>query len=105
MDYHIARESEDIRDAFLMGEFGYIEKLSQLPEFAKYYANYKGQDVQTLSSRLLTLYQMMEEGKIKQEDEEKVELQMICCSLAIEDEIRRLILQKRNEIEKSSIQK
>jgi hypothetical protein len=105
MDYHIAKETEDIRDAFLIAEFEYIEKLVKIPGFSLYYSKYKDQDVQTLSSRLLTLYQMMEEGKITKPDEKKVELQMICCCLAIEDEIRRLILLKREEIAESTKQK
>ncbi len=99
-DFHISRETEDIRDAFLMSEFEYIEQLSQLPQFAEYYNNYKKEDTDSLSRKLLSLYQMMESGKIPEDSEDKVELQMICCSLAIEDKIRELILTKRKEIEK-----
>ena len=102
-DFHISKETEDIRDALLLSEFDYIKELIKKPGFVDYYKSYKGQDIDLLSNQLLTLHKMMEEGKIRKADEEKVELQMICCCLAIEDEIRELLLLKRSELEEKII--
>ena len=104
-DFHISKETEDLRDNFLLSEFDYIKDLVKTPGFASYYQTYKGEDIDVLTNKLLTLHQMMEEGKIKRTDEEKVELQMICCCLAIEDEIRELILLKRNELAEHIIER
>ena len=100
-DYHISKETEEIRDAFLVSEFPYIEELIKTRGFADYYNKYKNENVDLLSKKLITLYTMMEEGKIEEGNEEKIELQMICCCLAIEDKIRDLILLKRKEIAES----
>ena len=102
-DFHISRDTEDLRDSFLISEFEYIAELAKTPAFKAYYQQYKGEDIDVLSNRLKALHQMMDEGKIKKEDEEKVELQMICCCLAIEDEIRELIMLKRSELEEKII--
>ena len=96
MDYHISKETEDFRNSFLLAEFDYIEnELVKDPEFAKRYNDeYRGQDIDFLTRKLQALYKMMEEGKIEEGKEEEVEKQMICCCLAIEDEIKELILVK-----------
>ena len=105
-DFHISRETEKIRDDILISKFGRIEELVKKPGFAEYYKlYYRGQDIDVLSNKLLTLHKMVEEGKIKEKDQEKVELQMICCCLAIEDEIRELILLKREELSEDIIER
>lgn len=102
-NFHISRDTEDLRNSFLLSEFEYIDELTKTPGFAEYYQTYKGQDIDLLTNKLNSLHQMMEEGKINEADEDKVELQMLCCCLAIEDEIRELIMLKRREAEEKII--
>ena len=89
MDYNYSGETADTRDAFLESEIDYLKQLVQIPEFLQVYEQYKNFGVSQLSERLKVLTEMMERGEVREEDEGKVELEVMCCCLAIEDAVRR----------------
>ena len=89
MDFHFPIELEEFRQEFLKAEVDYLEKLVRIPEFIDYYYKFKNMPEDKLINKLETLYQMMENCQIKEQDESNVELQMICCCLAIEDYVKR----------------
>ena len=90
MDYNYSDEIAHTRDTFLTSEIDYLRQLSQVPEFIDLYSKFKGKRASELSTRLVNLTQMMENGQIKEEDERKVELEIMCCCLAIEDATKSL---------------
>ena len=90
MDHNYSEETAHTRDTFLISEIDYLRQLSQMPAFIDLYKQYRGVKASELSSRLVTLTQMMENGEVKEEDEEKVELDIMCCCLAIEDATKSL---------------
>ena len=90
MEHNYSEEIANARDVFLTSEIDYLKQLSQVPEFLKLYESYKNVGASKLSARLLTLTQMMENGEVKEEDEKKVELEVMCCCLAIEDAVKLL---------------
>ena len=90
MDHNYSSEIAHTRDSFLISEFEYLKQLSQVPEFIDLYNNFKGVSASELSTRLVNLTQMMENGQIKEEDEKKVELEIMCCCLAIGDATKSL---------------
>lgn len=106
MDHNYSEEVANTRDVFLTSEIDYLKKLSQVPEFMELYNSFKTIGVSTLSSRLVTLTQMMENGEVKEEDEKKVELEVMCCCLAIEDAVKSLgekTLRPNNETEITNV--
>ena len=90
MGHNFEKEVADTRDAFLTSEIDYLKKLVQVPGFLELYQSFKSFNVGDLSNRLLTLTQMMENGEVKEEDASKVELEIMCCCLAIEDAAKSL---------------
>ena len=90
MEHNFSEEIANARDVFLTSEFEYLKQLSKVPEFLKLYNSFKNVGASKLSARLLTLTQMMENGEVKEEDEKKVELEIMCCCLAIEDAVKSL---------------
>ena len=90
MEHNFSEEIANARDVFLTNEIDYLKQLSQLPEFLELYNSFKNIGASKLSARLLTLTQMMENGEVKEEDEGKVELEVMCCCLAIEDAVKSL---------------
>ena len=99
MDHNYSGEITNIRDTFINSEIDYIKKLSQVPEFLELYAAYSEVPVDELSGRLTGLLEKMENGEIKQENEKSVELEMICCCLAIKDAVlkKQLVLTPSGE--------
>ena len=89
MEHNYLEEIANTRDAFLKSEIDYIKQLAQIPEFLQLYEKYKTVGASKLSARLQVLTQMMENGEVKEEDEDKVELEVMCCCLAIEDAVKR----------------
>lgn len=67
-NFHISSETEDLRNNLLLSEFEYIDELTKKPGFAEYYKTYRGEDIDVLTNKLLSLYKMMDEGKIREED-------------------------------------
>jgi len=90
MEHNFSEEIAHARDTFLTSEIDYLKQLSQVPEFLELYNSFKTVGASKLSARLLTLTQMMENGEVKEEDEKKVELEVMCCCLAIEDAVKSL---------------
>ena len=90
MEHNFSEEIAHTRDTFLTSEIDYLKQLSQVPEFLELYNSFKNVGASKLSARLLTLTQMMENGEVKEEDEKKVELEVMCCCLAIEDAVKSL---------------
>lgn len=106
MEHNYSEEISHVRDTFLTSEIDYLKQLSQIPEFLDLYNSFKTVSASKLSARLLTLTQMMENGEIKEEDENEVELEIMCCCLAIEDAAKSLggkIIMPINEEEMTSI--
>ena len=90
MEHNFSEEIAHARDTFLTSEIDYLKQLSQVPEFLELYNSFKTVSASKLSARLLTLTQMMENGEVKEEDEKKIELEVMCCCLAIEDAVKSL---------------
>ena len=90
MEHNFSEEIAHARDTFLTSEIDYLKQLSQMPEFLELYNSFRNVGASKLSARLLTLTQMMENGEVKEEDEKKVELEVMCCCLAIEDAVKSL---------------
>lgn len=90
MEHNYSDEIAITRDTFLTSEIDYLKQLAQVPEFIGLYNQYRGVKASELSARLVTLTQMMENGQVKEDDEKKVELEVMCCCLAIEDATKSL---------------
>ncbi len=90
MEHNFSEETAHTRDTFLTSEIDYLKQLSQVPEFIDLYNKFRSVKASELSARLVTLTQMMENGQVKEEDEKKVELEVMCCCLAIEDATKSL---------------
>ena len=88
MDNNYSGETAFLRDEFLNSEVDYLKQLINVPEFFELYGEYRGLGTSALSQRLVALSTLMESGQIKEEDEGKIELEMICCCLAIEDALK-----------------
>ena len=84
----------EVQRIFVSMEKEYIEQLIRIPEFQEYlmkYFTYSNENLMGLFSRM---QQQMDNGEIKEEDEEKIELSMIACILAMSEKVKRLILTK-----------
>ena len=90
MEHNFSEEIAHTRDIFLTSEIDYLKQLSQVPEFLELYESFKNIGASKLSARLLTLTQKMENGEVKEEDEKKVELEVMCCCLAIQDAVKSI---------------
>ncbi len=88
MEHNFSEEIAHTRDTFLTSELDYLKQLSQVPEFWELYNKYKNVSVSELSQRLVTLTEMMENGQVNEDVEGHVELDIMCCCLAIEDAIK-----------------
>ena len=99
MDFKYTSDLEEFRKEFLKSEVEYLEQLIKVPEFIDYYIKFQDYNPTELIKRLEILYSMIEECRIEEKYESKVELQMICCCLAIEDYIKRQSLIKAIEDE------
>jgi hypothetical protein len=90
MEHNYSEEIANTRDTFLSSEIEYLKDLSQTTGFIELYSRFHNVDASVLSTRLLTLTQMMENGEVKEEDEKKVELEIMCLCLAIKDAVKTL---------------
>ena len=88
MEHNYADELATLRDSFLSGEIDYLKELVKMPEFLEIFEKYRGSNLGVLSRRLTVLTEMMENGEVKEDEEAKVELDIMCCCLAIEDAIK-----------------
>ena len=88
MEHNYAGEVALTRDTFLSSELDYLKQLAEIPDFIELYRQYKGANMDKLSERLMTLIQKMENGEISEEEEQKTELEIMCCCLAIEAAIK-----------------
>jgi len=106
-DYHIAKETEEKRNKFMVDNFSYIEELIKKPGFAQYYKeNYRGRDVDDLEKDFIKLHKLIDEGQIKDKVlRDKALMQALCCCLAIEDELKEMITLKLQEVEEGIIEK
>lgn len=89
MDFHFPIELDEFRHEFLKSEVYYLEQLIRIPEFIDYYSKFRYMPEDKLINKLETLYVMMENCQIEKKDESNIELQMICCCLAIDDYIKK----------------
>ena len=84
MEKSYSDEEQYTSDVFLISVIDYVKQLASIPEFITLFERVEKLGASTAAKRLLTLTEMMENGQVKEEGESKVELEMICCSLAID---------------------
>ena len=106
-DFHIAKNTEEIRNKFIIANFDYIEELVKKPGFAMYYKqNYRGRDVDELEKDFIKLHKLITENQIKDKNLiDKARMQAICDCLAIEDELKEMITLKIHEANEGIIEK
>ena len=88
MEQNIYEEVALTRDTFLNSEIDFLKQLSEMPEFIEMLALYVKYNIGQLSERLTALTQKMENGEVSEDEEQKVELEIMCCCLASEDKIK-----------------
>lgn len=96
MDHNYSGEISHIRDTFLRSESEFLKEIAHKPGFVQLYNYFAAMSLNEVVTKMTNLVDKMENGEIKQEDEDKVELAIICCCLAIEDAVKkkRLVLIK-----------
>lgn len=88
MEQNIYEEVALTRDTFLNSEIEFLKQLVEMPEFLPMLTMYVKYNIGQLSERLTALTQKMENGEVSEDEEQKVELEIMCCCLAIEDKIK-----------------
>ena len=100
MDHNYSGEISHIRDTFLRSESEFLKEVAYKPGFVQLYNYYAAMSLEEIIARMTNLINKMENGEVKQEDEDKVELAVMCCSLAIEDAVKRRIKELTRHEEK-----
>ena len=102
MDYDVkevmgfnAEQVKEIEGVFLSLEEEYINQLIKVPAFYKIISMYFSFTNEELMAIFKSCHEKMENGLVTEQDEDKVELQMIASTLAMSDKIKQLILMKR----------
>ena len=88
MEQNVNEEVSLTRDIFLNSEICFLKRLVEIPEFIPMLDIYIKYNIGQLSERLIALTQKMENGEVSEDEEQKVELEIMCCCLAIEDKIK-----------------
>ena len=90
-DYETIKEVEQI---FFSLEEEYIKELLKVPEFQEYLVRYLSYSNKNLLALFSRMQEQMENGDIKEEDENVTELSMIACILAMSEKVKRYIKAK-----------
>ena len=84
----------EVERIFFSLEKEYINELLKVPEFQKYLARYFSYSNKNLLALFSRMQEQMENGDIKEEDENVTELSMIACILAMSEKVKSLIKAK-----------
>ena len=90
----------EVERIFFSLEKEYINELLKMPEFHNYLMKYYAYSNKNLIALFSRLQEQMENGQIRDEDEDMVELSMIACILAMSEKVRILVKKKLPEKEK-----
>ena len=93
----------EVERIFFSLEKEYINELLKMPEFHNYLMKYYAYSNKNLIALFSRLQEQMENGQIRDEDEDMVELSMIACILAMSEKLKLLIKMKTRDREKEEI--
>ena len=85
---------EQVEKMFMEMEGDYVLKLLQIREFEEFVTKFYAYSNIALMHRFIELQERMDNGEVTEEDEEKVELEMIACVLAMAEKVKVRILSK-----------
>ncbi len=80
-----------IESIFLSLEEDYVNQLLVIPEFHLFLNQYFKYSNKELVTHFAMLQEKMDRGEVKEEEEDKIELSMIACVLAMSENIKKLI--------------